>query len=98
MKRPKSEVEFDLVRLRKLKRLTKRVLRGLEEIERDVVKFRRDRQGKPSDEAKKIAVEMYSTARQHRDGDVACGRRWQCACVACRAVREQGEEEGGLDA
>lgn len=67
-KRPKDEVEFDLARIRKVKRLLKRAFRGLEEIERDVVKFRKDRQPKPTDEAKAIAVETYRACGAEPDG------------------------------
>lgn len=58
-KRDVSEAALDLAQLRKIKRLAKRVVRGIEQMEREILRFRKDRQRKPTEEETAIAVEMY---------------------------------------
>ena len=34
-----------------------------------------------------FTIDIRATAQDHKDGDEACGRKWSCACAACRTVR-----------
>lgn len=91
-RRKRASVDFDLEAVRDLKRLVKRVVRRLEDIERHMLKFRKaERQAKPTPAEVQATMECYGItmddvrgiAREHGDG---------CACVACCTVREW---EGG---
>lgn len=33
-------------------------------------------------------IDFHQTAAEHKAGDAACGRPWQCTCAACIQVRE----------
>lgn len=37
----------------------------------------------------KIPRRYQETAQEHADGDARCGRKWQCACGACRIARRE---------
>lgn len=60
-RRPTSEAALDLANLRKLKRLTKRVYRGLESMERYILRMAggKKRQGQPSDDDLEVVRDFY---------------------------------------
>jgi len=49
MKRKLTQAQFDLAALRKLKRLTKRVYTGLQEMERHILRMERQAKQGPAD-------------------------------------------------
>lgn len=66
-KRRKSEVAFDLLAIRKLKRLTRRVVAGLEDIEKHLVRIdRADRQAGSQEEVA-LAIETHRLIAEHVD-------------------------------
>lgn len=64
-KRKKSEAEFDLIQIRKLKRLTKRVYAGLQQMEAHIVKMTRA-QAKVSRAEADAATQMYKACSDLR--------------------------------
>lgn len=36
-----------------------------------------------------IFTAWRNLAKVHREADLGCGRSWQCACAACRYVRDR---------
>ncbi len=62
-RRAPTEARLDLENIRKLKRLTKRVHKGLEEMERWILKMERGasaRQGVPSEEEREAVDRLYA--------------------------------------
>lgn len=58
--RRRNEVDFDLANVRKMKRLTKRVLRGLEAMEAYMLRFRREKQQLPTAAEAAAATALYA--------------------------------------
>ena len=67
-RRRKTEPEFDLEHIRKLKRLAKRLVRGLEDAEKHLVKFRKADQQRPSKTAVEAAMEFYGLDKNDVEG------------------------------
>jgi hypothetical protein len=55
-----DETDVKLAQLRKARRLLRRAYRQLETIEAEIVKFRKPRQRKPSDEERAAAHAVYT--------------------------------------
>jgi hypothetical protein len=59
-KRQKTELAFDLAAIRKLKRLTKRVLSGLEEMDKHLAKMSKvDRHARVSSDEVALALDVH---------------------------------------
>lgn len=86
-KRKHDELSFELERIRKAKRLLRRGLRALEEIERDWLRTRA-RRGNPgaSAEEREAAAELYARAAEGPDPD------------DLRESREEARRDAELDA
>lgn len=68
-KRRHTEAEFDLVAVRKLRRLARRVVAGLDEIERYLVKMNRPDKPQAGSPAEiEAATEVYRAAADFVDG------------------------------
>lgn len=68
-RRKPDPVEFDLANIRKTKRLAKRVVKSLEEIEKVILKFRsKPRPPRGSQEEREAALAMYREADRQAQG------------------------------